>query len=226
MKKKFKKIFKNSQTESIMISEIEAQDLMKKYLLLKSKLDKNSKSNKLKKEFKAHQNLCMEKFSYLITMRTNKYKGYANYEDLNQEGFCALLNAMNNYDHTKGSFFYWAHKYIETRIIRSANNHATIRYPLHFAKNHPPLKVIMPLLTENSLNPDKQLEDVEVKYAIEETMQYLTTEEENIVKKVFGLDGDKPESINKVCKEVGISRTNCIKVLNNAVMIMREKIKL
>ena len=208
-----------------MIEEKEAQELAIKYLSLKKKSEKNPHNKKLLREFKNHQDLCVQKFAYLVNMRTNKYKTFSNFEDLQQEGYYALINGLNNYNSKLGSVFYWLHQYISTRISRQASFYTAIRIPLNIAKNTPPIKVLMPLLI-NSNNPNQELEDEEVKYAIGETMQYLSTEEEQILTKFFGLDGDKPLTINKICKTVGISRTNCIKTLHSAINIVKEKIKL
>ena len=86
--------------------------------------------------FEKQQKICVEKFKYLITMKTNRYKKFSNYEDLNQDGYEALLKAMKNYNPDKGIFFYWAFKYINTRISRCANLHTAIRYPLKYSKTN------------------------------------------------------------------------------------------
>ncbi len=103
-----------------MLTEIEAQDLMIKLIDLRKRA-KEAGDPKIISELKKHEKICMEKFRYLVTMKTGRYKAFNNYDDLNQEGFEALVKAMNNYNPKKGSFFWWAHKYIDTRISRSAN---------------------------------------------------------------------------------------------------------
>src|ERR1700690_2536210 len=139
-----------------MLTELEAQDLMIKLIDLRSKVKEDAS---LGAEIRAHEKICIEKFKYLVTMKTGRYKIFNNYEDLNQEGYEALIKAMKNYNPKKGSFFWWAHRYIDTRISRSANLHTTIRYPLKVAKNNAPHKEsVMPLLIEENYCPDKELE--------------------------------------------------------------------
>jgi len=208
-----------------MLTEQEAQDLMAKLVDLKNQV-KNSDDSKIRQELSRHEKKCISQFKYLVTMKTGRYKSFSNYDDLNQEGFEALIKAMKTYNPKKGSFFAWAHNYIGTRISRSANLHTTIRYPLKVAKEHTPHKeAIMPLIIEERYCPDKELEDLQTNQIIQSAFEYLTDQQKQIISLAYGLDGEKPVSINKICKKLGISRLNCIKVINNALASMKENIK-
>lgn len=209
-----------------MLTEQEAQDLMAKWVILR---DKSKKDNdpKIKAELERHQRICMDQFKYLVTMKTGRYKAFSNYDDLNQEGFEALTKAMNNYNPKKGSFFWWAHKYIDTRISRSANLHTTIRYPLKVAKNTTPHKEsVMPLMIEERHCPDKELEESQTTHAIYGAMELLSDDQKRVINLAYGFDGDKPLSINKICKQLSISRLSCIKTINSALSAMKENIKI
>ena len=208
-----------------MLTEIEAQDLMTRLIDLRDQ-KKVSDDPKIVVELKKHERVCMEKFRYLVTMKTGRYKVFSNYEDLNQEGFEALVKAMNNYNPKKGSFFWWAHKYIDTRISRSANLHTTIRYPLKVAKATTPHKEsVMPLLIEEVHCPDKELEESQSIRAIHGAISSLTNDQREVINLAFGFEGDKPMSINKICKKLGMSRLSCIKTINGALSFMKENIK-
>lgn len=209
-----------------MLTEQEAQDLMTKLIDLRAQ-NKGSEDSKITSELKKHESICMEKFRYLVTMKTGRYKAFSNYDDLNQEGFEALIKAMNNYNPKKGSFFWWAHKYIDTRISRSANLHTTIRYPLKVAKaNTPHKESVMPLLIEERYCPDKELEESQSVQAIQGAISKLSNEQREVINLVFGFDGDKPMSINKICKKLSISRLSCIKTMNSALSMMKDNIKI
>lgn len=209
-----------------MLTEQEAQDLMVKLIDLRKKT-KESDNKSLMLELKKHEKICMDKFKYLVTMKTGRYKAFNNYDDLNQEGFEALLNSMNNYDPKKGSFFWWAHKYIDTRISRTANLHTTIRFPLKVAKNNTPHKeAVMPILIEEQYCPDKELEESQMNNSIQSALSFLSDEQKEVVNLAFGFDGDKPMSINKICKKLNVSRLNCIKTINGAFSTMRDHIKI
>lgn len=209
-----------------MLTDKEAESLINKFISLRD-LSKKTKDAKVIEEFRRHENLCIEKFRYLVTMRTSKYKGFGNYDDLNQEGFEALVKAMKNYNPNKGSFFWWAHKYIETRIARSANLHTTIRYPLKFAKaNTPHKESVLPVLIESRFCPDENLESAEISDRIKNALSHLNDDQKNILFLAYGFDGDKPLSINKICKKMNISRINCVKTINSALNTLKQNIHL
>lgn len=208
-----------------MISMKEAQELIGKFVVLRNKT--KSKNIQDIQAFKAHERICIEKFQYLVAMRTEKYRGFHNYDDLNQEGYEALIKAMKNYDIKRGNFFWWAHKYISTRISRSANLHTTIRYPLKYAKTNPPHReAILPLLIEYRFCPDKDLDNVEIAKIISDAMLHLNRQQRKVMKLIFGLTGDKPYSVNKICKTMNISRMRCLQTIDIAMDILKQHIKL
>ena len=209
-----------------MLNMDEAQKLMEKFIELREKFNE-TKSIQDERSLNAHRRECVEKFSYLITMRTSRYKNFPNYDDLNQEGREALVKAMNSFKLNKGCFFAWAHNYIATRISRSANLHTTIRFPLKVAKAIPPHKEsIMPVQIEERFCPDKELEKSQTTHAIYSVLSILSADQKAIINLAYGFDGDKPMSINKICKKLGISRLSCIKTINSALSIMKENIKI
>lgn len=209
-----------------MLNIEEAQELIEKLIDLRTKAKKTKYSADIR-AFKEHETICVEKFKYIVTMRTDKYRGFYNYDDLNQEGFEALLKGMKNYDPKKGNVFWWFHRYVETRIARSANLHTTIRYPLKYAKlNTPHKESVLPILIEGRFCPDKNLENAEVMTVIQNAMGHLNKEQQDVINLAFGFDGDKPLSINKICKRMNISRINCIKTMNNALGILKQNVNL
>lgn len=209
-----------------MIDLDEAQQLMEKFINLRTK-SQETKDPKDILEFRTHEKLCIDKFKYLVTMRTSRYKQFSNYDDLNQEGFEALLKAMKNYNPSKGCWFWWSHKYIDTRISRCANFHTTIRYPLKVAKAKIPHKeTLMPLLIEENYCPDKEFESKQYNNQILSALNKLNDEQKKVMDLAYGITVDKPVSINKICKSLNISRVNCLKILQSAVSVMKENIQI
>lgn len=209
-----------------MLQEAEAQDLITKFIELREKANETKNDQDIA-AFRKQEKLCIEKFQYLVSMKSARYKKFSNYEDLNQEGFEALIKAMKNYNPKKGNAFWWFHRYIDTRISRSANLHTAIRYPLKVAKDTAPKKeAVIPTLIEERFCPDLELETHEVNSAIQETISLLSPNQKEIIDLAYGFSGNKPMSINKICKKLNISRSNCIKSINSSLEIMRENIKL
>lgn len=200
---------------------------MVKLIELRASAKSTTDNAKIISELKKHETICIAKFKYLVTMKTGRYKSFNNYDDLNQEGFEALIKAMNNYNPKKGSFFWWAHKYIDTRISRSANLHTTIRYPLKVAKASTPHKEsVMPTMIEERHCPDKELEESQTVQIIQKVTANLTKGQKEVIDLAFGFDGDKPISINKICKKLNISRSNCLKLIDSALSKMKEDIRI
>ena len=204
----------------------EAQQLMETFIELRTKArDTNSSSDV--GAFKIHERLCVEKFSYLVSMDAKRYKSFANYDDLYQEGYEALVKGMKNYNPKKGNAFWWFHKYIKTRITRSANTHTTIRYPLKVAKENIPHKETnMPVMIEEVHRPDRELEGAQITNAIMNSIDLLDKQQKEVIMLVYGINGDKPLSINKACKKLGISRVSCNKIIENSLAMIRDNIKI
>jgi DNA-directed RNA polymerase sigma subunit (sigma70/sigma32) len=84
----------------------------------------------------------------------------------------------------------------------------------------------MPIMIEPRFNPDVILEDDQLKRAVEIAMKDLSTDQREVVSLAFGFTGDKPLSINKICKRKNLSRPSCMKTINSALGVIRENIKL
>jgi RNA polymerase sigma factor (sigma-70 family) len=210
-----------------MLSIDDAQDIMLEFVFLKNKYEL-SKNNEDLKTFKEYEKMCIEKFSYIVQMRINRYKNYSNYEDLSQEGLEALTKAMKTYNpEKKGLFFWWLNKYVSTKISRCAGLHSTIRYPLRFSRiNAPRQELVMPLLIEGSKNPEKLLEMEQSLDALKNTFEILEEKQKKIINLFFGMENDRPLSISKICKTMNISRLNCTQLLNSALKCLKNNIRL
>lgn len=206
-----------------MITEQEAQDLVTKYKSLKKAAESD---DSVKTELKKHEYICINKLKYLVTMKVGKYKTFNNYEDLIQEGYEALLKGIKTYESSKGSVFWWLHKYIDTRISRSANLHTTIRYPLKVAKQQAPYKEFnMPNLIEEFNCPDKKLEEQQSIQLISENFKHLSENQKQIISLAFGFEHAKSFSINKIAKKTNLSRSAVLKEYKSAINILKEHIK-
>lgn len=211
-----------------MLTEETAYEMMKHMDLLKKNLEKrNSKKNrKLLIEYEAE---CIEKLKYFVQMRAGKYRNFANYEDLIQEGMDALLKAIRTFEiKKKGSFFFWAGLFVNTRLVRSANNHSVIRYPMYVAKKNKPHKETrIPIMLDPAFSPERMAENAEISSIVRGALDHLDDEQKEVIKMIYGIGENKfPNSITKTCKEKKISRTNCLKTLNGALEILKDKIEI
>lgn len=207
------------------MSTKEANNIIKKYLKLRD-LVKVKPDPKAIIELKQQQQICLQKFRYLVLIKTSRYKNFNNYDDLNQEGLEALLQGLNSYNPKKGNIFWWLHKYIDTRISRTANLHTTIKFPLKYAKIHTPHREQLPTVTDfTTIDQSDMLEQSEALHTIKQTFSTLSDNQQNIVKLVFGMNGENPQSISKVCKQLNISRQACTQVLKQVYCILKRNIQ-
>jgi len=209
-----------------MITDKEAEELMNKYVALRDNKNKNENE---KIEFKKIQNECIRKFKYLVDMRTNKYKKFSNYKDLEQDGLEALYDSMITYKPEKNaSFFYWAHNYILTKIQRCAANHFVVRHPLKVSKEQAPIKVAFedykPFLSKPSTTgtPEDVLEKKQIVDLINKNISSLTQDELDLVRLTFN-SNEVP--ISDICKYKDITYQNYSVQMDRILKKLKKVIK-
>jgi RNA polymerase sigma factor (sigma-70 family) len=204
------------------ISRQEAEYIVANLISLRNK-SKRSKSEKVHKEYKKAQQLCADKLDFLVDRKTKKYRGFSNYEDLKQDGRLALVLGLNSYKPDKGDIFYWLNQYIKTKISREANRHSTIKIPIKHARRTQPYKVSqLPIIVDNGPGALNTIENSEVHHMLYVAISELPKEQQKIIRLHYELDGWRSHSITKICKELKISRINCIKLLNEAKENLRK----
>lgn len=173
--------------------------------------------------YQKYLKFCIEKFKPLVAIRTNRYRRFSNYPDLQQDGFEALMLALKTYRPEKGTFTWWADKYISTRISRAANTHTAVRIPLKKTKEIKPFKLsIIPIMVDSSKNAIEILEDSEISDKLEQAIQGLTPEHQKVLKLVYGLQGIKPHSIDDTVKMLSIPRNQCVRILKETKNKLKE----
>jgi RNA polymerase sigma factor (sigma-70 family) len=167
----------------------------------------------------------LEKLKFLVFNRSNRYKKYTNHQDMQQEGYEALLMALNSYNPKKGSFSWWTDKYINTKLSRAANNHSTIKMPMKIAKNIKPIKTSAIPNIIDTRNPHKDLEVKEIKNLISESIKLLPEKFHMALNLFYGLNGYREQSVDNICKNLNIGRNNLTKLLNEAKVELRNIIE-
>lgn len=204
------------------LSNEEVDKIAVKYLELKKKAESEQSTEEDIRRFKAYQNVAAQKLKYLVAFRTAKYRKFPNHQDLEQDGFEALLMAFNTFNPNKGSFSWWADRYIKTRISRSANAHSTIKFPIKKAKELKPYKTnSIPVMPDSRPNPLDVFEDVENSENISEAIKSLPEKHQRVVNMTYGFGFRKPHTINSVMKNLSISRQQYGRILEEA----KERIK-
>lgn len=191
---------------------------------------KKSKSAKLKKEFEQVQQQCTIELDYLIKARTRRYKGFSNYDDLCQDGRLALYNALQSYEPEKGDFYWWANKYIKTKISREANRHSTIKIPLKHTKQVTPYKVSqLPIIIDNSPDAIENISKNEIETMVRKMVNCLPDDQRKVIElhyEMSSAQGSRSEiqSIGKICDRLKITRVNCMELLSEAKKTLKQKL--
>jgi RNA polymerase sigma factor (sigma-70 family) len=191
---------------------------LEKLVDIREKLKENPKDKSLRLKYKKMQEDCIIMLEFLVEWRTKRYKQFPNYEDLYQEGRCALLMAMTSYNPKKGDFIWWANKYIKTKISREANKHSTIKIPLKKAGKEPPYKVIsMPVFFDETPSAIDNLTNREVKQSVHTAINKLPMDQKQIISMYFDVhETECSKSLGAICNKLNISRPNAIKLLQDA----------
>jgi len=203
----------------------EINKIANEFLRLKKLVAKYPNDIKKLKKYRRFQDYCMRKMAYLVNVRVGKYKQFSNYNDLKQDGFEALLMAFETYDTKKGNFCWWADRYINTRIYRSANAHSTIRFPLRRAKETPPHKTnSMPILVDQEKNPSQQVEESQNLDFIMDIINELPEAQKQVILMRHEFDGGKNCSVTKMSSCLKISRNTCKQLLEEAEQFLKDKL--
>lgn len=205
-----------------MINEEQAQKIVNEYQsILRDYESEPTETNLIK--LKKIESKCLDKLSYLVKMKVGKYRQFSNYDDLFQEGLIVLLRAMKNYSSDKGSFFWWAHKYIGTKIFRSASNHSVIKIPIkQTAKIIPYKEIVMPLLIENKDCPDVNYDKKETREMLTECYDNLTNIQKQVIDMMYGIKNNNPMPLHKVCLALKLSRQQCERIIEQSLIKMKR----
>jgi RNA polymerase sigma factor (sigma-70 family) len=195
-----------------MITEQEALDIFRSLKTAESCFETN-KDSKSKRDLDKVTNIIIDKFGYLVKMKSSRYKKYSNYDDLNQDGFEALVKGLKTYNPAKGSIFWWLHKYIDIKIARSANKHLTIKYPLKIAKENIPVKEQLTNKTLkayfDNINIEPDIENKQIMKKIKEICNSMGEDQRSIFYDHFGLSMvNDPKTTKQISIEKKTSKKN------------------
>ena len=202
------------------LTEEEAKEILIELIRLRKKSKRGGE--KARVAYENYEQLCSRKFDYLVISKLYRYRTFANYEDLKQDGRMALLLALRNYDPDKGSFFWWANRYIETKVKREANRHSTIKIPIKQTKEFMPYKVSqLPILIDLCPDALQTMISSELKEKVQQAISQLPDDQ----RKIIELNGIKSYSISQIARELNIARPDCTKLLNEAKKNLKHNLE-
>lgn len=196
-------------------SQEELENMAIEYLDLNEKISSSkNKSNIL--NYKNKQQNIIKNLKCLVDIRSYKYKKFSNFQDLEQEGFEALIMALNTFKPNKSSFTWWADKYISTRLSRAANAHSTVRVPIKHAREQKPLKASsIPIMIDES-DGYSALESKDLEKKMIEAVNQLPEINKKIITMLYGLNGIRQYNITQLCEKFSLNKSESTKIVNES----------
>jgi RNA polymerase sigma factor (sigma-70 family) len=205
------------------LSKPEVESISIEYLRLKNIANRSEKDLA---NFKQYQEYAFNQLNYLVYQKAAKYKKFSNYIDLVQDGFEGLMMAFRTFNPSKGSFVWWANKYVNTRISRAASTHSTIRFPIKKAKEIQPIKVNkIPNKIDDKESLQIFVEKNEIKEKINRIILTLSPIHRSVVDMTYGLNGIKESSVNVMVDELNLSQKEYRKLLKEAQKKIKESLR-
>lgn len=208
------------------------EDLINLVLLRKKYKKTNSNSDMI--IFNKAANNCIKQLEYLVKARTRKYKGFPNYDDLCQEARMSLYSALNTYEPDKGNFFWWAKKYMETKVSREANCHSVIKIPLKHARNIQPYKVPdLPTIIDDR-SPFDGFSEQQISTIIQKAVSKLPENQRRIIELRFEIMNDPRRerygkraepSIGYICDKLKIKRVDYKELIEEAKINLKNNLE-
>lgn len=210
--------------------EINAEILSE--LIRLRKIKDETKQKKDQTNYDKYFVVALNKFSYIVDLHTNRYKKFANYKDLHEEGMIGLIVALNNFNPERSkNFFRIANWYIKTRVKRCANKFDVINVPMNIARESAMKRVAdFPVIMDDGMIPDEEVDRIQVIKNIQSALNHLSDMHAQVVCLYYGINRNgqsyKKQSIASIAKEMNLSRANVEQLLHEAydALLLNSKV--
>lgn len=202
-----------------MINQEKIENMVREFCSLRDRAKGSKDPIDIRKEAEYKSKL-MPVLRPLVEIRSSRYKKFSNHPDLEQDGYEALMLALNSFDPNKGSFTWWADKYIATRISRCANAHSVIHIPIKQAREVKPLKVsTFPKMVDESDDPFDVSVGRETTKIVKELVDRLP--HADLIKYLFGMTSSRDSTVKGAMERFKMTRAEVMKIAADS----KEKLK-
>lgn len=189
------------------------------------------KKYKYEGDMKARDKLISANLKFVASI-AKQYQGRGlSYADLIAEGNIGLMKALDKFDGERGfkviSYSVWwiRQTILEALAKRNASDDEDL--PLDYEKS-------MSVVIEDDNQPEDFSNDsyvndgietnheLEREQAIQFLMEYLNQRERNIITKYYGLDGNKPKTLEEIGMEYGLTKERIRQIKNTSFKKMRS----
>lgn len=202
----------------------EAMQLFKDIETLKT--DGELLGDQLDKQVESVQNRIITELSFLVYSNVQPYRKFPNYEDLVQEGFIGLLKAVRRFDYTRfPNFFVFAEQWIRHYVKRAAS-----RFDVVYNPNKSRVVYAEPAEVgkeeEVQDTPEEVFFEKERSSKIEEVLGELPERDRDIVKRIFGLGGHKPQTLREIGPIYNLTHERIRQIKNQVISKLKKNERL
>lgn len=170
------------------------------------------------------QDKIVERLAFLVYSQAKQYQGFSNYDDIVQEGLIGLLKAVRKFEWQRfPNFFIFSEQWIRHYIKRAASRFDVVYNP---NKN----RVIYAEPDENEIDENADLDEIlftkERKSSINNILDDFSRRDREIVRKIFGLNDDKTQTLREVGPQFNLSYERVRQIKNNVLNKLKKNDKM
>lgn len=155
----------------------------------------------------------------LVTRMTRKYRRFASYQDITQEGYKALFDAIKSFNQEACPNFYgWAFLHVKKVVNRTA--YSFKQYSERYQLTANAVKLL-----ENELDattPEDVLFNIELTKVLEKASRGLGKETGYIIRKLFGIGDADQKTILELQDSTQLSRHRIRKIRDMGIQQLRR----
>ena len=206
---------------SVQVSNSEIMDIFKQIDVIR--YNSNLTKEEIEKQVKEYHDLIMQKMSFLVLGHTRQYINFPNYEDLSQEGLVGLLKAVQKFEWRRyPNFFAFSARWIRNGVKKGAS-----RFDVVYNPNRNRVIYAEPDENEADLdNPEEMFFNQERKDCIDKILDEFPERDKKIVQKIFGLEGQKPETLREIGPQFNLTYERVRQIKNNVMAKLRKNSRL
>ena len=185
------------------------------------------KKYKYENDIEARNKLVSCNLKFVANIAKNYQGRGLSYSDLISEGNIGLIKAMDNFDGDKGfkliSYSVWWIKQSINEAIEKRNSMDTEDLPFNKIKEEYDEEDNV-LIEENDIEEENyNLNEDDIKSKIGNLMNFLSNKERSIITQYYGLDGEKPKTLEQIGKELGISKERIRQIKQTSMNKLRSE---